>query len=138
MGYVTRSGANVTYPTGPIVWGEPGTNGQHAFYQLIHQGTRLIPADFIAPAKTHNPLADNTHHKILLSNFLAQTEALMKGKTSEEAKKQLEASGTSEEDLEKILPHKVFQGNRPTNSIIFKKLNPFMLGALIAMYEHKI
>merc|ERR1712142_54912 len=101
-------------------------------------GTRMVPADFLIPAQSQHPIRDNLHHKILVANFLAQTEALMKGKTTEEARKELEASGVSEEDLEKTLPHKVFQGNRPTNSIVFKKLNPFTLGALIAMYEHKI
>lgn len=136
--YITSHGARVNYHTGPIVWGEPGTNGQHAFYQLIHQGTRMVPSDFLIPAQTQHPIRDNLHHKILLANFLAQTEALMKGKTTEEARKELEASGLSGEALEKILPHKVFQGNRPTNSIIFKKLTPYTLGALIAMYEHKI
>ncbi|KAF3686872.1 Glucose-6-phosphate isomerase [Channa argus] len=136
--YITNHGARVNYHTGPIVWGEPGTNGQHAFYQLIHQGTRMVPSDFLIPAQTQHPIRDNLHHKILLANFLAQTEALMKGKTTEEARKELEASGLSGEALEKILPHKVFQGNRPTNSIIFKKLTPYTLGALIAMYEHKI
>jgi glucose-6-phosphate isomerase len=136
--YVTRSGDRVTYNTGPIVWGEPGTNGQHAFYQLIHQGTRLIPADFIAPAQTHNPIQGGLHHKILLANFLAQTEALMKGKMKEEARSELEKSGLSGDSLEKILPHKVFEGNRPTNSIVVRKITPFTLGALIAMYEHKI
>uniref|UniRef100_A0A672F2E9 Glucose-6-phosphate isomerase n=1 Tax=Salarias fasciatus TaxID=181472 RepID=A0A672F2E9_SALFA len=136
--YITNHGSRVNYHTGPIVWGEPGTNGQHAFYQLIHQGTRMVPSDFLIPAQTQHPIRDNLHHKILLANFLAQTEALMKGKTTEEARKELEASGLSGEELEKILPHKVFQGNRPTNSIIFKKLTPYTLGALIAMYEHKI
>ncbi|XP_034381607.1 glucose-6-phosphate isomerase b [Cyclopterus lumpus] len=136
--YITKDGARVNYHTGPIVWGEPGTNGQHAFYQLIHQGTRMVPCDFLIPAQSQHPIRDNLHHKILMANFLAQTEALMKGKTTEEAKKELEASGLSGEALEKILPHKVFQGNRPTNSIIFKKLSPYTLGALIAMYEHKI
>uniref|UniRef100_A0A8C5DGI1 Glucose-6-phosphate isomerase n=2 Tax=Gouania willdenowi TaxID=441366 RepID=A0A8C5DGI1_GOUWI len=136
--YITNQGARVNYHTGPIVWGEPGTNGQHAFYQLIHQGTRMVPADFLIPAQTQHPIRDSLHHKILLANFLAQTEALMKGKTTEEARKELEASGLSGEALDKILPHKVFQGNRPTNSIIFKKLTPYTLGALIAMYEHKI
>ncbi|XP_072321209.1 glucose-6-phosphate isomerase b [Eucyclogobius newberryi] len=136
--YVTNQGARVNYHTGPIVWGEPGTNGQHAFYQLIHQGTRMVPSDFLIPAQSQHPIRERLHHKILLSNFLAQTEALMRGKTTEEAKKELEASGLSGEALEKILPHKVFQGNRPTNSIIFKKVTPYTLGALIAMYEHKI
>ncbi|XP_059209931.1 glucose-6-phosphate isomerase b isoform X4 [Centropristis striata] len=136
--YITNHGARVNYHTGPIVWGEPGTNGQHAFYQLIHQGTRMVPCDFLIPAQSQHPIRDNLHHKILLANFLAQTEALMKGKTTEEARKELEAGGLSGEALDKILPHKVFQGNRPTNSIIFKKLSPYTLGALIAMYEHKI
>ncbi|CAH0717686.1 unnamed protein product, partial [Brenthis ino] len=136
--YVTRGGDQVSYNTGPIVWGEPGTNGQHAFYQLIHQGTRLIPCDFIAPAQTHNPISGGLHHKILLANFLAQTEALMKGKTAEEAKAELEKSGMAPEAISKILPHKVFKGNRPTNSIVVRKVSPFILGALIAMYEHKI
>jgi len=136
--FVTKNGAKTDYHTGPIVWGEPGTNGQHAFYQLIHQGTRMIPADFLIPAQTQHPVRDNMHHKILMANFLAQTEALMKGKTTEEAKKDLEAAGKSGEELDKLLPHKVFLGNKPTNSIMFKKLNPFTLGVLIAMYEHKI
>ncbi|XP_066570101.1 glucose-6-phosphate isomerase b [Amia ocellicauda] len=136
--YITSKGDRVNYHTGPIVWGEPGTNGQHAFYQLIHQGTRMIPADFLIPAQSQNPIRSNLHHKILLANFLAQTEALMKGKSSDEAQKELEGAGMSGEALEKLLPHKVFQGNKPTNSMVFTKLNPFMLGALIAMYEHKI
>ncbi|CAL1604336.1 unnamed protein product [Knipowitschia caucasica] len=136
--YITNQGARVNYHTGPIVWGEPGTNGQHAFYQLIHQGTRMVPSDFLIPAQSQHPLRNGLHHKILLANFLAQTEAMMRGKTTEEARKELEASGVSGEELEKILPHKVFQGNRPTNSIIFKKLTPYTLGALIALYEHKI
>uniref|UniRef100_A0A671RDK4 Glucose-6-phosphate isomerase n=1 Tax=Sinocyclocheilus anshuiensis TaxID=1608454 RepID=A0A671RDK4_9TELE len=136
--YITTNGNRVNYHTGPIVWGEPGTNGQHAFYQLIHQGTRMVPADFLIPAQSQHPIRNNLHHKILLANFLAQTEALMKGKTTEEAKKELEAGGLSGDKLEKILPHKVFQGNKPTNSIIFKKLSPYTLGVLIAMYEHKI
>ncbi|KAF7698846.1 glucose-6-phosphate isomerase b [Silurus meridionalis] len=136
--YITNHGTRVNYHTGPIVWGEPGTNGQHAFYQLIHQGTRMVPADFLIPAQTQHPIRNSLHHKILIANFLAQTEALMKGKTTEEAKKELEAGGMSGEKLEKILPHKVFQGNKPTNSIIFRKLTPFTLGVLIAMYEHKI
>lgn len=136
--YVTRSGCTVDYKTGPIVWGEPGTNGQHAFYQLIHQGTRLIPADFIAPAKSHNAIADNLHHKLLLANFLAQTEALMKGKTTEEAKAELEKANLPADKLQRILPHKVFEGNRPTNSIVVEQVTPFTLGALIVMYEMKI
>lgn len=136
--YITRDGSRVTYNTGPIVWGEPGTNGQHAFYQLIHQGTRLIPADFIAPVNTLNPIQNGLHHKILLANFLAQTEALMKGKTPAEAEKELRSSNLSDEEVRKILPHKVFEGNRPTNSILLPKVTPFTLGALIAAYEHKI
>ncbi|EDV98416.1 glucose-6-phosphate isomerase [Drosophila grimshawi] len=136
--FVSKSGQKVAYSTGPIVWGEPGTNGQHAFYQLIHQGTRLIPCDFIAPAQTHNPIAGGKHHKILLSNFLAQTEALMMGKTSDQAREELSKAGLCGNELDNLLPHKVFAGNRPTNSIVVKKVSPFVLGALIAMYEHKI
>ncbi|EMP36851.1 Glucose-6-phosphate isomerase [Chelonia mydas] len=136
--YITKKGTRVDYSTGPIVWGEPGTNGQHAFYQLIHQGTRIIPCDFLIPVQTQNPIRNGLHHKILLANFLAQTEALMKGKTADEAQKELQATGLSGDPLEKLLPHKVFEGNRPTNSIVFTKLSPFILGALIAMYEHKI
>ncbi|XP_077967209.1 glucose-6-phosphate isomerase-like isoform X2 [Styela clava] len=136
--FVTRAGSKVDYSTGPVVWGEPGTNGQHAFYQLIHQGTKLIPADFLAPVETHNPVADGKHHRILLANFLAQTEALMKGKTTDEAREELMKAGTSSDALGQILPFKVFEGNKPTNSILFKKLTPYTLGALIAMYEHKI
>jgi len=133
---VTRDGEVVDYQTGPVIWGEPGTNGQHAFYQLIHQGTKLIPADFIAPVQTHNPI--NDHHSKLLSNFFAQTEALMKGKTEAEAKDELIAQGISGEELEKLLPHKIFEGNKPTNSIMVKKITPRTLGSLLAMYEHKI
>ncbi|HCV42247.1 MAG TPA: glucose-6-phosphate isomerase, partial [Bacteroidetes bacterium] len=134
--YVDRNGDTVDYSTGPVIWGEPGTNGQHAFYQLIHQGTKLIPADFIVPIETHNPIGE--HHKILLSHFFAQTEALMKGKTKDEARSELQATGLSGKALEELLPHKVFGGNRPTNSIMFKKLTPRTLGSLIALYEHKI
>ncbi len=131
---VDREGNPVDHATGPVIWGEPGTNGQHAFYQLIHQGTRLIPADFIAPMEPHHPYRE--HHAILLSNFFAQTEALMKGKTAIEAREEL---GKMDEDkLEALLPHKVFPGNRPTNSILFRKLDPATLGSLIALYEHKI
>ena len=126
----------VDHTTGPIIWGEPGTNGQHAFYQLIHQGTRLVPADFIAPAVSQNPLGD--HHDILLANFFAQTEALMRGKTAEEARAELEAKGLPAEEIERLLPHKQFPGNRPTSSILFTKLDPRTLGRLIALYEHKI
>ncbi|SDA81955.1 glucose-6-phosphate isomerase [Algoriphagus alkaliphilus] len=134
--YVTREGKKVNYSTGPIIWGEPGTNGQHAFYQLIHQGTHLIPCDFIAPAISHNPIGD--HHMKLLSNFFAQTEALMNGKSLEEVTAEMRKSGKSEEEIEKIAPHRVFEGNRPTNSILLKEINPYTLGQLIAMYEHKI
>lgn len=133
---VDRTGKPVSYQTGPIVWGEPGTNGQHAFYQLIHQGTKLIPCDFIAPAQTHNPIGD--HHQKLLANFFAQTEALMNGKTESEAAAELKESGKSADEIEKLLPFKVFDGNRPTNSILVKKVTPETLGSLIAMYEHKI
>ncbi|TDE17520.1 glucose-6-phosphate isomerase [Dyadobacter psychrotolerans] len=134
--YVGRDGQPVGYQTGPVIWGEPGTNGQHAFYQLIHQGTKLVPCDFIAPATSHNPLGD--HHKMLLSNFFAQTEALMNGKTYEEAKAELEAAGKNKEEIDFLTPFKVFQGNKPTNSILVKKISPKVLGSLIAMYEHKI
>jgi glucose-6-phosphate isomerase len=126
--YIDRTGKKVNYPTGPIIWGEPGTNGQHSFYQLIHQGTHLIPCDFIAPAISHNPISD--HHEKLLSNFFAQTEALMNGKTKEEV--------LVEGVKESLVPFKVFEGNRPTNSILIKKITPFTLGELIALYEHKI
>jgi len=133
---VTRDGEFVDYSTGPVIWGEPGTNGQHAFYQLLHQGTSLIPADFIAPIETHNPIGD--HHRILLSNFFAQPEALMKGKTEHEARAELVQAGMSGAALEKLLPHKVFAGNKPSNSILLKKITPRSLGTLIALYEHKI
>ncbi len=131
-----RNGNAVSYSTGPVIWGEPGTNGQHAFYQLIHQGTPLIPCDFIAPAQTHNPIGD--HHQKLLSNFFAQTEALMNGKTEEEAKKELENQGLTADQVARLLPFKIFSGNRPTNSFLIKKITPFTLGQLIALYEHKI
>lgn len=133
---IDRSGNPVTYQTGPIIWGEPGTNGQHAFYQLIHQGTKLIPCDFIAPAVSHNPSSD--HHEKLLSNFFAQTEALMKGKTAEEVQAELAAAGMSKEEISFHTPFRVFEGNRPSNSILFEQLTPRTLGSLIAMYEHKI
>jgi len=133
---IGRDGKPVNYQTGPIVWGEPGTNGQHAFYQLIHQGTKLIPCDFMAPAQSHNTLGD--HHPKLLSNFFAQTEALMTGKSKVEVVKELEQQGKSKEEIEELAPFKVFEGNRPTNSILFEKLTPRVLGSLIAMYEHKI
>lgn len=135
--YVDRDGNVINnYQTGPIIWGEPGTNGQHAFYQLIHQGTTLIPCDFIAPAQSHNPLAD--HHNKLLSNFFAQTEALAFGKTKEEVEAEFIKAGKSLDDVKNIVPFKVFTGNKPTNSILVQKITPFILGALIAMYEHKI
>jgi glucose-6-phosphate isomerase len=133
---VDRNGNAVLYQTGPVIWGEPGTNGQHAFYQLIHQGTKLIPCDFIAPVDSQNPVGD--HHVKLLSNFFAQTEALMVGKTEDMVEKELRAAGMNKEDINFHLPYRVFSGNRPTNSIMFKKLDPHTLGVLIAMYEHKI
>jgi glucose-6-phosphate isomerase len=133
---VTLDGESVTWATGPILFGEPGTNGQHSFYQLIHQGTHLIPCDFIAPAQSHNPLG--RHHAILLSNFLAQTEALMRGKTEAEARAELVAQGKVGAELEALVPHKVFPGNRPTNSILVKRVDPHTLGMLVALYEHKI
>ena len=132
--FTDRNGNRVSYTTGPVIWGEPGTNGQHAFYQLIHQGTQLIPCDFIAPAISHNPIGD--HHPKLLSNFFAQTEALMNGKTLDEVK--LELGNLSEAEKEKLAPFKVFEGNRPTNSFLVKQITPFELGKLIAAYEHKI
>jgi glucose-6-phosphate isomerase len=134
--YVDRSGKTVKYQTGPIIWGEPGTNGQHAFYQLIHQGTKMIPCDFIAPANSHNPLSD--HHPKLLANFFAQTEALMKGKNEAEVIAELRFAGKSQEEIDFLLPFKVFEGNRPTNSILIDEITPETLGSLIAMYEHKI
>ena len=134
--YVTRDGGKVNYSTGPVIWGEPGTNGQHAFYQLIHQGTHLIPCDFIAPAISHNPISD--HHVKLLSNFFAQTEALMNGKTLDEVTAEMKKAGKSDAEIAKIAPHRVFEGNRPTNSILVKQLTPYTLGQLVAMYEHKI
>jgi glucose-6-phosphate isomerase len=133
---VDRKGEKASYQTGPIIWGEPGTNGQHAFYQLIHQGTKLIPADFLAPVISHNPLGE--HHTILLSNFFAQTEALLKGKTKEEVMEDLHREGKSDEEIQRQYPHRVFEGNKPTNSILFKQLTPRVLGSLIALYEHKV
>jgi len=137
---VTKSGEIINdFSTGPIIWGEPGTNGQHAFYQLIHQGTKIIPCDFIAPILSQNKdLGEDDHHTILLSNYFAQTEALMKGKNNQEAREELLKSGISGDKLEKLLPHKVFAGNKPTNSLLFHKLDPRTLGRLIALYEHKI
>lgn len=133
---IDRQGENISYQTGPIVWGEPGTNGQHAFYQLIHQGTKLIPCDFLAPALSHNPLGD--HHPKLMANFFAQTEALMNGKTEEEVVQEMRALHTSEEEIDRLKAFKVFAGNSPTNSILFRQLTPRTLGSLLAMYEHKI
>ncbi|MCG6341246.1 glucose-6-phosphate isomerase [Vibrio fluvialis] len=134
--FVDRDGNPVTYQTGPIIWGEPGTNGQHAFYQLIHQGTKLIPCDFIAPALTHNAVSD--HHQKLMSNFFAQTEALAFGKSAEVVKAEFIKAGKTEEEVAALIPFKVFEGNRPTNSILVKQITPRSLGNLIAMYEHKI
>ncbi|WET70871.1 glucose-6-phosphate isomerase [Sphingobacterium sp.] len=134
--YVDRNGQQVDYQTGPIIWGEPGTNGQHAFYQLIHQGTKLIPCDFIAPANSLNPIGN--HHQLLLSNFFAQTEALMNGKTEEEVVAEFKKAGKSDQEIEALKAYKVFEGNRPTNSILFKIMTPRTLGRLIAFYEHKI
>ena len=133
---VDRNGEPVDYQTGPIIWGEPGTNGQHAFYQLIHQGTKLIPCDFLAPAISQRPIGE--HHKILMANYFAQTEALMNGKTEEVAADELRKAGKSDEEIAALAPFKTFSGNRPTNSILFQKLTPRTLGSLIAMYEHKI
>ncbi|AHF78855.1 Glucose-6-phosphate isomerase [Sodalis praecaptivus] len=134
--YVDREGHPVSYQTGPIIWGEPGTNGQHAFYQLIHQGTKIVPCDFIAPAISHNPLAD--HHAKLLSNFFAQTEALAFGKSRDAVEQEFSAAGKSPEQVRHVAPFKVFEGNRPTNSILLREITPYSLGALIALYEHKI
>lgn len=134
--YVDRNGNRVEYETGPIIWGEPGTNGQHAFYQLIHQGTKLIPCDFIAPAISHNPIGN--HHQLLLSNFFAQTEALMNGKDEKIVVAELQEAGKSEEEVAALKAYKIFEGNRPTNSILLKKITPKSLGTLIALYEHKI
>jgi len=133
---IDRSGHSIDYQTGPIIWGEPGTNGQHAFYQLIHQGTKVIPCDFLAPAISHNSLGD--HHQKLLANFLSQPEALMNGKTIDEVKDELKRNGMDNKQIEALAPYKVFDGNVPTNSILYKKLTPKILGKLIAMYEHKI
>lgn len=138
--FISRENTRVNWKTGPVVWGEAGTNGQHAFYQLIHQGTQIIPADFLMPTRSHYKIGKNgyAHHKILLANFFAQTQSLMLGKTAEQARAELEAQGLSGEALEKLLPHKVFEGNRPTTSILFEELTPNTLGKLIALYEHKI
>ena len=134
--YVDRNGDKVAHQTGPIIWGEPGTNGQHAFYQLIHQGTKVVPCDFIAPAITHNPLTD--HHPKLLSNFFAQTEALAFGKSREVVEQEYRDQGKDPATLDYVVPFKVFEGNRPTNSILLREITPYSLGALIALYEHKI
>ncbi len=134
--YVGRNGQPVSWQTGPVIWGEPGTNGQHAFYQLIHQGTKIVPCDFLAPAVSHNPIGD--HHPKLLANFFAQTEALLMGKTKQSVEAELAASGSSPEEVAELAPFKVFAGNRPTNSLLFRQLTPRMLGILLAMYEHKI
>ncbi|KAI8813032.1 Phosphoglucose isomerase, partial [Cladochytrium replicatum] len=135
----SRANTPITsYQTGPIIWGEPGTNGQHAFYQLIHQGTKLIPCDFLAPVVSQNPIEHNLHHDILLSNFFAQTEALMTGKTEAQVRAELVKEGLKADALEALVPHKVFKGNRPTNSIMYEKLTPRTLGSLVALYEHKI
>ncbi len=138
--FICRDGSRVKYKTGPVIWGEAGTNGQHAFYQLIHQGTQIVPADFLMPVHSHYAIGKHgyAHHKILLANFFAQTQSLMLGKTKEEARVELEEQGLSGDELEKLLPHKVFEGNRPTTSILFDKLTPNTLGKLIALYEHKI
>src|SRR6059058_5295788 len=133
---VDRNSYEVNYSTGPVIWGEPGTNGQHAFYQLIHQGTLIIPSDFLAPAISHNPIGD--HHLKLLSNFFAQTEALMNGKTEEEVTEELLKAGKSKEEIKKLVKFKAFKGNKPTNSFLLKEVTPKSLGSLIAMYEHKI
>jgi glucose-6-phosphate isomerase len=133
---VDRQGLEVDYQTGPVIWGQPGTNGQHAFYQLIHQGTRLIPCDFLVPIKSENPMGE--HHKILLSNFFAQPEALMKGRTADEAEADMRKSGLDDATINLRLPYTVFRGNNPTNSLLFKQLDPLTLGSLIALYEHKI
>jgi glucose-6-phosphate isomerase len=134
--HVTRDGVRVDYATGPVVWGQPGTDGQHAFYQLIHQGTELIPADFIAPIHSHNPIGD--HHAKLLANCFAQTEALMRGRTLDEARAEMRAAGLSETETERLAPHRQFDGNRPTNTILLERVTPHALGALIALYEHRI
>ena len=133
---VQADGTVVDYKTGPVIWGEPGTNGQHAFFQLIHQGTDLIPADFIAPVKSQNQIGE--HHKMLLANFLAQTEALMTGKTLQQAESELCDTGMDKKQIAALAPHKVFEGNRPTNTIMVDELTPKALGSLIAMYEHKV
>lgn len=133
---IDRHGKLVDYATGMLIWGEPGTNGQHSFYQLLHQGTRMVPADFLAPVRSHHPMGE--HHSILLANCFAQTEALMLGKTHEEARAELTLQGLSGEALEMLLPYKVFPGNRPTNTLLFDQLDPYTMGMLITLYEHKV
>jgi len=134
---VSRDGGPIDdYTTGPVLWGEPGTNGQHAFFQLLHQGTRLVPTDFLVPIQSHNPIGN--HHTLLLANCFAQSEALMRGKTEAEARAELTAQGTADSELERLLPHKIFSGNRPSNTLLFQQLDPHMLGMLIALYEHKV
>jgi glucose-6-phosphate isomerase len=133
---VSREGVPLDYSTGPVVWGEPGTDGQHAFFQLIHQGTQLIPSDFIAPVNSQNRLGD--HHAKLMANFFAQTEALMRGRTAEEARTEMRAAGMSPAQIEALVPHRTFPGNRPTNTLLVDRLTPYVLGALIALYEHRI
>jgi glucose-6-phosphate isomerase len=133
---VDRDGNRVTYPTGPVVWGETGTNGQHAFFQLIHQGTELVPCDFIGAVNSHNPIGD--HHEQLMANFFAQTEALMCGRTAAEVEEDLRVRGAHAEEIETVAPHKVFEGNRPTNTILLDRVTPRSLGMLIALYEHQI
>jgi glucose-6-phosphate isomerase len=133
---IDRKGKAVRYNTGPIIWGEPGTNGQHAFFQLIHQGTSLIPCDFIGAARSHHPLGD--HHQKLMSNLFAQTEALLNGRTAAQVKASLKKQGLSAARIKKLLPYKIFAGNRPTTTILVKQVTPFTLGELIALYEHKI
>jgi glucose-6-phosphate isomerase len=129
-------GEPVDYATGPVLWGEPGTNGQHSFYQLVHQGTRLVPADFLAAVETHNPMGH--HHRILLANFFAQTEALMKGKTSAEVRAEMERAGAAPDTIDRVAPHRTFSGNRPASSFLYRRLDPRTLGRLVALYEHKI
>jgi glucose-6-phosphate isomerase len=133
---INREGKRVDYLTGPIIWGETGSNCQHAFFQLLHQGTKPVPADFLIPARTRNPLGKQ--HCVLLSNYLAQTRALMRGKTEAEARAELEATGADESVIREVLPHKIFEGNKPSNSILFESLDPRTMGALLAMYEHKV
>jgi glucose-6-phosphate isomerase len=134
---VTRDGKHVhDYSTGPVIWGEPGTNGPHAFFQLLHQGTRMVPVDFLAPVETHNRIGN--HHTLLLANLFAQSEALMRGKNASEVRAELTAQGLDNEQIAHLLPHRVFSGNRPSNTLLFRRLDPHTLGKLIALYEHKV